>query len=123
MVVMDIPLFTGNRQDRVVASRAAESSAATFARDDVLRRMQSEVDFHAATYDRQKERLDLFEKTLLPDAAFSSETSLEAYQSSIEDLTTLLRTRITEFDLQLEHARLQAELLKTRARLQYLEGV
>ena len=78
--------------------------------------------FQIATHDKQRERIDLFENTLLPDAEFSSAASLEAYQSSIEDLTTVLRTRITEFDLQLEHARLQAEVLKTQARLQYLEG-
>jgi outer membrane protein TolC len=123
MVVMDLPLFHKNRQDRVVAAQAAESSAAAFTRDDALRRMQSEVDFQLATYDRQRDRVQLFEDSLLPQAEFSAEASMEAYQSSVQDLTTLLRARITEFDLQLEHARLQAELLKTLARLQYLEGV
>ena len=122
MVVMDVPLFTKNRQDRLVAAQVAESSAAMFSRDDLFRRMSSEVDFHAATQQKQQTRIDLFEDTLLPEAAFSSEASFGAYQSSIEDLTTLLRTRITEFDLQLEHARLQAEVLKTQARLLYLEG-
>lgn len=122
MVVMDVPLFTKNRQDRVVAAQLAESSAAMFSRDDIFRRMSSEVDFHVATHQKQQARIDLFEDTLLPEAAFSSEASFGAYQSSIEDLTTLLRTRITEFDLQLEHARLQAEVLKTQARLLYLEG-
>ena len=123
MVLMDVPLFTKNRQDRMVAAQEAESAAVTFMRDDVLRRMRSEVEFNSKTYDRQVERIELFENKLLPEAAFSSDASLEAYQSSIEDLTTVLRTRITEFDLQLEHARLQAEVLKTQARLQYLEGV
>jgi outer membrane protein TolC len=122
MVVMDVPLFHKNRQDRVVAAQIAESSAAMFSRDDILRRMSSEVDFHAATQQKQQERIDLFENTLLPEAAFSSEASFGAYQSSIEDLTTLLRTRITEFDLQLEHVRLEAEVLKTQARLLYLAG-
>jgi outer membrane protein TolC len=122
MVVMDVPLFHKNRQDRVVAAQAAESSAALFSRDDILRRMESEADFHIATQQKQLERIHLFENTLLPAAAFSSEASFGAYQSSIEDLTTLLRTRITEFDLQLEYARLQAEVLKTQARLLYLEG-
>jgi len=122
MVVMDVPLFHKNRQDRVVAAQVAESSAAIYSRDDLFRRMRSEVDFHVAARRRQQERIMLFENTLLPEAAFSSEASFGAYQSSIEDLTTLLRTRITEFDLQLEHARLQAEVLKTEARLMYLEG-
>ncbi len=122
MVVMDVPLFHKNRQDRVVAAQVAESSAAMFSRDDLLRRMRSEVDFNISTYQRQQERISLFENSLLPDAEFSSEASFEAYQSSIEDLTSLLRTRITEFDLQLEHVRLQAEVRKTLARLLYLEG-
>lgn len=123
MVVMDVPLFTKNRQDRVVAAQVAESSAARFARDDVLRRMRSEIDYQMATQQRQQERIRLFEEILLPQAEFSSEASMNAYQSSIADLTTLLRTRITEFDLQLEYARLRAEILKTQARLRYLEGV
>jgi outer membrane protein TolC len=122
MVVMDVPLFHKNRQDRVVAAQVAESSAAMYSHDDIFRRMRSEIDFHVATHQKQKERIDLFENTLLPEAAFSSEASFGAYQSSIDDLTTLLRTRITEFDLQLEHVRLLAEVLKTQARLLYLEG-
>lgn len=122
MVLMDVPLFTRNRQDRMVASQLAESSAAAYMRDDVARRMRSEVEFQMVTYDRQRERIELFRNTLLPEADFSSAASLEAYQSSITDLTTVLRTRVTEFDLQLEHARLQAEVLKTQVRLQYLEG-
>ena len=122
MVVMDVPLFHKNRQDRMVAAQIAESSAAMFTRDDLLRRMSSEVDFHYATWLKQQERIELFEKSLLPEADFSSSASLDAYQSSLADLTTVLRTRITEFNLQLEHASLEAEVLKTRARLLYLEG-
>ena len=122
MVVMDVPIFHKNRQDRVVAAQIAESSAAMFTRDDLLRRMSSEVDFHSSTWLKQQERIELFERSLLPEAAFSSSASLDAYQSSLADLTTLLRTRITEFNLQLEHASLQAEVLKTRVRLLYLEG-
>ena len=122
MVVMDVPLFTRNRQDRVVAAQVAESSAARFTLDDELRRMRGEIEFHVAGHRRLAERLALFEGTLLPQAEFSSEASMNAYRSSLVDLTTLLRARITEFDLQLEHARLKAELLKTRARLHYLAG-
>jgi outer membrane protein TolC len=114
MVMMDLPLFHKNRQDRMVAAQIAESSAALFSRNDVLRRMYSEVDFHSETLKRQQQRIELFESSLLPEAAFSSEASFGAYQSSIADLTTLLRTQITEFDLQLEHARLEAEALNSQ---------
>lgn len=122
MVVMDVPLFTKNRQDRQVAAQIAESSAAVFARDDVLRQMRSDVAFQLAARERLRQRIDRFEATLLPQAEFSSEASMNAYRSAVADLTQLLGSRITEFKLQLEHATLRAELLKTLARLRYFEG-
>ena len=122
MVRMDVPLFTGNRQDRIVQASIASSSAAAFNRDDIYRRMSSEADVHYAAWQRQQERLDLYESSLLPDAQFNSQATFDAYQAALEDMTTLMRARITEFDLQLEHARLKAESFKSQARLLYLEG-
>lgn len=123
MVMMDVPLFHENRQDRTVAASLAESSAAAFNRDDVYRRMRSELEAHGRILQRQRERLKLFEESLLPDAEFNAEASFQAYQAAVEDLTTLMRARITEFDLQLDFVRLQSEAYKTQARLLYLEGV
>ena len=77
---------------------------------------------HAATLARQLERMKLFENSLLPDAGFNAEAAFSAYQAALESLTTLMRARITEFELQLDHATLRAELLKTKARLLYFEG-
>jgi outer membrane protein TolC len=122
MVVMDLPLFHKNRQDRYTAASVAETSAALFERDDMLRRMRSEVELHAATLQRQQERVRVFEDALLPDAAFNADAAFEAYQAALDNVTTVVRARITEFELQLDFVELQAELLKTRARLQYLEG-
>jgi outer membrane protein TolC len=122
MVMMDMPLFSGNRQDRVTAARVAESSAAMFNRDDIYRRMQSEIDFHAASLQRQSERIKLFNRILLPDARFNAEAAFDAYQAAVADLTTLMRARITEYELQREYVGLQAELLKTKSRLLYFEG-
>ena len=122
MLVMDLPFFRARRQDRVTAARVAESSAAIFSRDDVYRRMRSEIGLHYATLLREQERIALFEDSLLPDASFNADATFEAYRAAVEDLTTLMRARITEFDIQLEFARLQGEVLVTQARLLYLEG-
>jgi len=122
MLVMDVPLFTAQRQDRIVAARASESSAATFSRDDTWRQMKSQVQQNAAKLVRQRERQALFREILLPDASFNAISALEAYQAAVADLTTLMRARIIEFELQLEFAQLQADLLKTQARLLYLGG-
>jgi len=122
MVVMDMPLFHRDRQDRYTAASLAESSAALFERDDLYRRMRSEAELHSATLRQQRERMRLYEESLLPDAKFNAAAALEAYQSALDNLATLMRARITEFELQLEYAELQAEELKTVSRLTYLEG-
>lgn len=122
MLMMDLPLFHSNRQDRYAAASAAEFSAASFERDDLYRRMASEAELHAATLQRQLERKRLFEERLLPDAEFNAEAAFSAYQAALENLTTLMRARITEYELQLEFSGLLGELLKTRARLAYLQG-
>jgi outer membrane protein TolC len=122
MVMMDLPLFRKNRQDRYKAAAVSESSAALYNRDDTYRRMSSEAAMHTSTLERQQERLRLFEERLLPDAGFNAEAAFSAYQAALESLTTLMRARITEYELQLEHATLRAEALKTLARLRYLEG-
>lgn len=122
MVMMDVPLFRDNRQDRLVAASMAESSAAAFERDDAYRRLASEYQLHRSTLERQRQRLQLFEESLLEDAQFNAESAFQAYQAVLTDMTTLMRARITEFDLQLEYIRLHAETLKTQARLLYLQG-
>jgi outer membrane protein TolC len=122
MVMMDLPLFHKNRQDRYKAAAVSEASAAAFDRDDLYRRLQSEAAMHAATLDRQRQRLALFERSLLPDAEFNAEAAFSAYQAALDSLTTLMRARITEFELQLDYATLRAELLKTQVRLAYFEG-
>jgi len=122
MLVMDLPLFHEKRQDRVTASMVAESSAAMFDRDDLYRRMKSEAELSAVTLEKQQQSIEFFTSNILPEARFSAESSFDAYQSSVGDLSSLLRAQITEIDLRLEFVRIQAEALKSQARLLYFQG-
>ncbi len=121
-VSMDIPLFTKNRQDRVLASSVADTSATQFARDDIYRAMKARIDQNAATLSRQQERIGLYQELLLPQAAYNAEAAFEAYQNAVDDLTTLMRARIGEYELKLSYATLRANETITRARLLYLQG-
>ena len=121
-VTMDIPLFTKNRQDRVLASSIAETSATEYVRDDIYRSMKARIAEETASRAREQERLKLYENNLLPQAAFNAEASFEAYQDAVSDLTTLMRARIGEYELKLDHANLRAEEIISRARLLYLQG-
>ncbi len=121
-VTMDIPLFTKNRQDRQLASSIADTSAKQFARDDIYRSMKSRVEEYTATLLHERERLGMYEEFLLPQAEFNAEAAFEAYQDAVDDLTTLMRARIGEYELKLSHAALRADEITTRVRLLYLQG-
>lgn len=121
-VTMDIPLFTRDRQDRLLASSIADTSATQYTRDNVHRSMKARVEEHATMLENERERLGLYEDHLLPQAAFNAEAAFEAYQDAVDDLTTLMRARIGEYELKLSHAALRAEEIITRARLLYLQG-
>lgn len=121
-VTMDVPLFTKNRQDRVLASSIAETSATQYARDDIYRSMKASINQNFSTLAREQERLVLYEEHLLPQAAFNAEAAFEAYQDAVDDLTTLMRARIGEYELKLGHVNLRADEIITRARLLYLQG-
>jgi len=121
-VTMDIPLFTKNRQDRVLASSIASTSATQYTRDDVYRSMKARVEESAATLVHQQERLGLYQEYLLPQASFNADAAFEDYQDAVGDLTNLMRARIGEYELKLGHAALRAEEITTRARLLYFQG-
>jgi len=121
-VTMDIPLFTKNRQDRLLAASIADTSAVEYVRDDVYRSMKARVEEHTATLRREQERLALYNEYLLPQAAYNADTAFEDYQDAIGDLTNLMRARIGEYELKLSHAALRADEIITRARLLYFQG-
>jgi len=121
-VTMDIPLFTKNRQDRVLASRIADTAATQYARNDVYRTLKARTHEYAATLTSEQERLILFQEYLLPQASFNAESAFEDYQDAVGDLTTLMRARIGEYELKLNHAALRADETITRARLLYFQG-
>jgi outer membrane protein TolC len=122
MVTMDVPLFTANRQDRLVAARVAETESASYARDNTWRQMNSEIDYHTVSLERLSERIELYQEALLPQAEFYAEAALEAYQDATGDLTSLILAQVAEYELRMDYARLQAERLKTLASLSYLSG-
>jgi outer membrane protein TolC len=122
MLTMDLPLFTANRQDRVMASRVAETESVTYMRDQVYRQMAAELELLWRELDRTEQRLGLYEQSLLPQASEFAEASFSAYQDATGDLVSLVRAWITENELRIDHARLQAAALKTRAALHYFSG-
>ena len=122
MILMDMPLFTKNRQDRRVAASEQKIQAAIYARDDRLRELKRSLQRVYARWQRFGERIALYEERLVQEAQANVEAALLAYQSGVTEFTTLMRARITDLDTRLQALRLRVDQAKELARLRYIGG-
>jgi len=122
MLNVELPLFTGNRQDRRLAASIAETEAAELRRDEKLRELRRMLATDYADWQRLGERAALYEAKLLRDASASADASLHAYQSGVTEFTTLMRARITELDVRLDELRIRVDRARAQANLLYLTG-
>ena len=122
MVTVDLPLFTGKRQDRRLAASIQQAEAAQLTRTDRLRELRAMLDSDYASWQRLGERADLYTTQLLREASANTKASLKAYQSGVTEFTTLMRARITDLDVRLDELRIRVNRAKAQARLLYLAG-
>jgi len=122
MVTLDIPLFTGNRQDKQVSANIEKSNAAQFQLDNKLRVLKRMLEKDMAVYKRLGQREKLYSEELLASAKNNANASLSAYQSGVTEFTTLMRSRITELDVVLADLRIRVDRSRAKARLLYLTG-
>ncbi|RKZ67807.1 MAG: hypothetical protein DRQ44_05230 [Gammaproteobacteria bacterium] len=122
MVSLDMPLFTGNRQDKTVSANQQKTSAARYAKDDQLRKLKQLYEKNQHLWSRLGERELLYKNSLLTAAKNNSKASLKAYQSGISEFNTLMRAQITELDVRLEDLRVRIDRAAAQARLLYITG-
>ncbi len=122
IVSMDIPLFTGNRQDKYVSANEQKISAARYSKDDQLRKLKQLYDKNQHLWVRLGEREQLYKTSLLTAAKNNSKVSLKAYQSGVSEFNTLMRAQITELDVRLEDLRIRVDRAAAQARLLYIMG-
>ena len=122
IVSLDIPLFTGNRQDKTVSSNEQKISSARYSKDDQLRKLKKLYEKNQHLWVRLGEREQLYKKSLLTAAKNNSKVSLKAYQSGVSEFDTLMRAQITELDVRLEDLRVRIDRAAAQARLLYITG-
>ena len=122
IVSLDIPLFTGNRQDKTVSSNEQKISSARYSKDDQLRKLKKLYEKNQHLWMRLGEREQLYKSSLLTAAENNSKVSLKAYQSGVSEFDTLMRAQITELDVRLEDLRVRVDRAAAQARLLYITG-
>ena len=122
MVLMDIPLFTGQRQDKRVLAGRQRHLAAKFARTDQLRELARQAGHIHASWRQLGERYELYESHTIIEAQQNADTTLKAYRNDVADFTTLMRARLLELDTRLAMIRLSVERAKVQSDLLYFVG-
>ena len=122
MLTFDIPLFTGNRQDREAGAARSEARAAEARRTDLLREMESRLRATHARATRLDELVQLYDSEIQRLADVSVEAALAAYRASDGSLADVVGTERRVLDLRDRVARVRMEQALALAEIDYLTG-
>ncbi|CAK3867456.1 TolC family protein [Vibrio crassostreae] len=109
-LTVDIPLFTGNRQDKNLSAAQYQVGAAKSQKDTLLSQMNAQV--NALLVDRSNliQRLERYQKTLLPQTAARISAVERGYQNNTAQFNDVISATADELALKLEQQRLITDL-------------
>ncbi|MEZ8284303.1 TolC family protein [Vibrio splendidus] len=109
-LTVDIPLFTGNRQDKNLSAAQYQVGAAKSQKDTLLSQMNAQV--NALLVDRSNliQRLDRYQNTLLPQTAARISAVERGYQNNTAQFNDVIAATADELALKLEQQRLITDL-------------
>jgi outer membrane protein TolC len=122
MVEMEMPLFTGKRQDQRLAASQRTADAARNARDDRLRELRARVESAWSTWQRLGERLERYRREVVAQAALNATAADHAYRNRTAGFDTLVRAQLADLEARLEALRLESERGQVQADLAYFGG-
>lgn len=121
-VSLDLPFFTGKRQDPNTRAARQEWHAARFDRDAAVLELGRRLDRAHADWRTLADRIALYEDAVTMRARWTRDAALAAYRSGVSGFDELVRTELTEIDTALTLERLRVERLKAQAHLLFLQG-
>ena len=122
-VTFDLPFFRSDRQDRSLDAALSERRAADQSREEVLRRLASQLQAEHVRWQDLGKRLDLYQRMILDVSADNSRAALAAYQSDAGDFADVMRSYVDDLDTRLDFIRIQAEQAQSYALLANLGGI
>lgn len=122
-VTVDLPLFRKHRQDRSLRAALSERRAADASKEQLQRRLKSQLDAEYARWQDLGRRVELYENTILIQADDRARAALAAYQSDAGDFADVMRGSIDVLNTQIEHLRLRLERAQSYAVLANLGGL
>ncbi|RCV89660.1 TolC family protein [Billgrantia montanilacus] len=122
MVMVDLPLFTRQRQDRDLSASVHQREAAQYAWHEQVREMQRQLDETQARWRQLSERERGFVERLIPQAKANAEAAEHGYRNRTVDFTAYVRARLIELDTQIDAIGIATERRLEQVDLLYLLG-
>lgn len=119
-VGIDLPVFRGDRQDRVAASAQAQLAASEATRQDRARTLQAAATAAYRAWHDTRARLARYDTVIVPTAQARVDAALAAYRAGRGGLDGVLAARRAALDAALLRLELQRDLLARLAELRYL---
>lgn len=116
-VTMDIPLFTGNRQDRQLAAAQHQVGAVRAQKDALLEQMHAQVNALLVDRDNLAQRIERYQDTLLPQASARIEAIERGYQNNTAQFNDVIVATSEKLTLTIELERLSADLSRVNSQL------
>ena len=121
-VGMDLPVFSGNRQDRDIASALAMGEAAAAQLEDGERRLESRALEAARDIERIGQRLTAYDRDIEPQTSLGIEAATAAWRTGNGTLGQVLDAQRIRLDVLLARLDLLFDATKRRIELDYLMG-
>jgi len=122
-VTVNLPIFRAKRQDKSVGAALSQRRAADQSREELLRRLTSQLESEYVRWQDLGRRLALYEEMILGVSADNADAALAAYQSDTGDFADAMRGYADDLDTRLDYIRLQVERAQSYAVLANFGGI
>jgi len=100
---MNVPIYANQKQNKAIDQRQSELLQERYALQDEHHKIQAEIASKAAEYEHAKEKLQLLEQEIIPQAQQTVNSLLAGYQVSQANFTDLLRTQLSYVQYQIQY--------------------
>lgn len=117
MFSMNLPIYSGARQDKAVDQRNHQVMQSRYQLDDARGMVAAEVSRALADYQSYREQTSLFKQGIIPQAGQTVASMMSAYQVNKVDFLNLVRAQITLFNYETRYWKALSQGNQALARL------
>jgi len=122
MLSVEIPLYAGSKQRRLVSQRSAELSAQNDALLDTRNQVSAEVQAAWYAFQQAQEQSRLFHGGIIPQSRQTVESMLAGYQVNKVDFLNLMQSQISLYNFEQQYWRALAQARQALADLAAASG-